>query len=740
MDDYQHMRKMRAHGSAPQNKDWWPDRLNLKILAKNPDVINPQDEGFNYKEAFEALDLDAVKEDIKKVLLDSQDWYPSDFGNYGPAAIRMAWHSAGTYRIMDGRGGAGHGQQRFAPLSSWPDNVLLDRIRRIFWPVKKKYGQALSWGDLIALAGNVAHDLMGMPTIGFAGGRVEQWEPDDDVYWGSETEWFAHDDRYQSSDEERKQAADAAKLEAPLAASEMGLIYVNPQGPKGNPDPLLAARDIKETFHRMGMDDEEIVALIAGGHTFGKTHGAGPKEHVGPAPEGAPLEQMGLGWKSTYGEGKGNDTIGDGTEVTWTYHPTRWDNEFFHILFAYDWELMQSPAGAFQWHPKDGAGSDMVPMAQGPGKREPRMLTTDLALRFDPDFEKISRAFAQDQQKFTDAYARAWFKLIHRGLGPKSRWLGKDVPEEDFLWHDPLPKRDYELIDDADVAVLEGAIAEAGFTASELVGVAFAAESIYRESDMRGGANGGRIRLAPQRDWEVNRPDVLARVIEALEGIAADFNGKAEGGKKVSFADLVVLAGNVGVKKAFEAAGRSVEIPFTPGRVDATEEQTDFVDFEFLEPAADGFRSYQDPERSRGIPAERLLIDRANLLTLSVPELTVLMGGLKSININWDGSDTGVLTSTPGALTTEWFVNLLDMKYEWKADDEPATHYTAYLRETGEKVFTATRADLVFGANSELRAVAEVYAEDGAEDKFVRDFVDVWVKLGNLDRFDVTWR
>lgn len=725
------------HGGAqahkPQgtsNKDWWPERLNLKILAKNPQVIDPMDESFDYKAAFEALDLEAVKTDIVAVLTDSQDWWPADFGNYGPLFVRMAWHSAGTYRQADGRGGGGHGQQRFAPLNSWPDNVNLDRARRLLWPIKKKYGKALSWGDLMILAGTVAQEQMGLPVIGFAGGRTEQWEPDDDIYWGSEQTWLSDDKRYGDP-------TDRSSLEKSLGATEMGLIYVDPEGPAKDHDPLHAAQDIRETFGRMGMNDEETVALIAGGHTFGKAHGmASGDEYAGPAPEGAPMEQQGIGWKSGYKSGKGIDAIGSGLEVTWTYHPTRWDNEFFHILFAYEWELMKSPAGAWQWRPKDGAGSDMVPEADGSGRREPRMLTTDLSLREDPAYREISLRFRDDHAAFTDAYARAWFKLTHRDMGPKSRWLGADVPEEDFLWADPIPERDYELIDDADVAALKERIAAAGLSVAQLVGTAWAAMSTFRGSDYRGGANGGRIRLEPQRSWEVNAHIGLDVVIPALEQIQRDFNEAAQGGKQVSFADLVVLAGNVGVEQAAAAAGTAVTVPFTPGRTDATQEQTDPINLASLRPKADGFRNYQSAQ-AMGKRAEYLLVDKANLLGLSAPEMTVLVGGMRVLGANWDGSDYGVLTDRVGQLSNDFFVNLLDMAYEWKPLDPGSYAFEAVDRATGEHKWTATRADLVFSSNSELAALAEVYASDDAAEKFVRDFVAAWGKMAMNDRFDV---
>ena len=713
-------------GGRTGNATWWPNRLNLKVLAKNPDVANPQGGDFDYAAAFQALDLAAVKQDIAGLLTDSQPWWPADFGNYGPLMIRMAWHSAGTYRVFDGRGGGGTGQQRFAPLNSWPDNVILDKARRLLWPVKKKYGKSLSWGDLMILAGNVAHEQMGMPVFGFAGGRPDVWEPDDDVYWGSEQTWLGDDARYEGDRE----------LIRPLAATMMGLIYVNPEGPGGEPDPVKAAHDIRETFGRMAMNDEETVALIAGGHTFGKTHGAAPEgDHVSEDPEAAPIEQMGLGWKSSHGSGSGNDAIGSGLEVTWTYHPTRWDNEFFHILFAYEWELTTGEGGHYHWRPTNGGGDDMVPMAQGSGRREPRMLTTDLSLREDPIYREISLRFRDDQEAFTEAYRRAWFKLTHRDLGPKSRYLGPEVPAEDLLWQDPIPATVGAPIDAADVASLEQRIADAGLTVSELVSTSWAATSSFRGSDKRGGANGGRIRLEPQRSWEVNRPEQLARVIEVLEGVQRDFNATS-GDKRVSFADLVVIAGNVGIKQAARAAGHEVEIPFTPGRADATQEQTDVESFEYLNPAADGFRNYES-ERALGLPAEHLLVDRANLLTLSAPEMTVLLGGLRVLETNWDGSQHGVLTNRPGALTNDFFVNLLDLNTTWRPLDDESRTFQATDETTGQPSWTGTRADLVFGSNSELRAVAEVYASDDAQEKFVSDFVDAWAKVADLDRFDV---
>lgn len=712
---------------GPSNSDWWPDRLNLKILAKNPDVINPLAADFDYAQAFSALDLAAVKEDIAHLLTDSQPWWPADFNNYGPLMIRMAWHSAGTYRVFDGRGGGGHGQQRFAPLNSWPDNVGLDKARRLLWPVKKKYGAALSWGDLIILAGNVAHESMGMKTIGFGGGRIEQWEPDADVYWGSETTWLG--------DEGRLGDDGTKELEKPLGATMMGLIYVNPEGPRASGDPVAAAHQIRETFKRMAMNDEETVALIGGGHTFGKTHGAAPEgDHVGESPEGAPMEQMGLGWKSDFESGHGRDTISSGLEVTWTYHPTRWDNEFFHILFAYEWERVTGPGGHDHWRPREGGGSGLVPEADGKGMREPRMLTTDIALREDPAYREIALRFKNDFAAFQDAYSRAWFKLTHRDLGPKSRYLGPEVPEEDFIWQDPLPAREGEVLTDSEIAELAGRIETSGLSVAELVSTAWAASSTFRGSDLRGGANGARIRLAPQNTWEVNRPEQLRKVLAVLEGIQAEFN--AVGGTQVSLADLIVLAGNVGVTQGARAAGVDIIVPFTPGRVDASQEQTDVEQFGYLEPLADGFRNYQS-KRAESIPAEKLLVDKANLLTLSAPEMTVLVGGLRVLGANWDGSHTGVLTDRPGQLTNDFFVNLLDLNTTWKPLDPGSNAFQASDAATGEPTWVGSRADLVFGSNSELRAVAEVYASDDAHEKFVHDFVKAWVKVSNLDRFDL---
>ncbi|NEB28808.1 catalase/peroxidase HPI [Streptomyces sp. SID14446] len=716
-----------AHGRAAHptqgggNRQWWPERLNLKILAKNPAVANPLGEQFDYAAAFQGLDLAAVKQDIAEVLTTSQDWWPADFGHYGPFMIRMAWHSAGTYRISDGRGGAGAGQQRFAPLNSWPDNGNLDKARRLLWPVKKKYGQSLSWADLMILTGNVALEQMGFDTFGFAGGREDVWESEEDVYWGPETTWLG-DERYTGDRE----------LENPLGAVQMGLIYVNPEGPNGNPDPLAAARDIRETFRRMAMNDEETVALIAGGHTFGKTHGAGPADNVGDDPEAAPIEAQGLGWKSSYRTGKGADAITSGLEVTWTTTPTQWSNGFFDNLFGYEWELTQSPAGANQWKPKDGAGEGTVPDAHDASKKiAPSMLTTDLSLRFDPIYEPISRRFHENPAEFADAFARAWYKLTHRDMGPKSLYLGAEVPQETLLWQDPLPAAEGAAIGAEDVTALKAKLLDSGLTVAELVSTAWASASTYRGSDKRGGANGARIRLEPQRGWAVNDPDQLASVLRTLEGVQREFNA---GGKHVSLADLIVLGGVAAVEKAAKDAGHDVQVPFTPGRVDATDEHTDAESFAALEPAADGFRNYLG--KGNRLPAEYLLLDRANLLTLSAPELTVLVGGLRALGATQGQSAHGVLTETPGRLTNDFFVNLLDLGTTWTATSEDATTFEA-RDASGQVKWTGTRADLVFGSNSELRALAEVYASDDAKEKFVKDFVSAWDKVMNLDRFDL---
>ncbi|KJK53367.1 catalase/peroxidase HPI [Streptomyces sp. NRRL F-4428] len=702
------------------NRQWWPERLNLKILAKNPAVANPLGEEFDYAAAFQALDLPAVKRDIAEVLTTSQDWWPADFGHYGPFMVRMAWHSAGTYRISDGRGGAGAGQQRFAPLNSWPDNGNLDKARRLLWPVKKKYGQNLSWADLMILTGNVALEQMGFETFGFAGGRADVWEPDEDVYWGPETTWL--DDRRYTGDRE---------LESPLGAVQMGLIYVNPEGPNGNPDPVAAARDIRETFRRMAMDDEETVALIAGGHTFGKTHGAGPADHVGDDPEAAPIEAQGLGWANSFGTGKGADTITSGLEVTWTTTPTQWGNGFFKNLFEYDYELTTSPAGAHQWVAKDAEA--IIPDAYDASKKHlPTMLTTDLSLRFDPVYEQISRRFYENPAEFADAFARAWFKLTHRDMGPKSLYLGPEVPAETLLWQDPLPEAQGELLDAAGIAALKEAVLASGLTVSQLVSTAWASASTFRCSDKRGGANGARVRLQPQAGWEVNEPDELAQVLRVLEGVRSEFNS---GGKQVSLADLIVLGGAAGVEKAARDAGHDIAVPFTPGRVDATEEHTDAESFAALEPTADGFRNYLG--KGNRLPAEYLLLDRANLLGLSAPELTVLVGGLRVLGANHGDSAHGVLTDRPGTLTNDFFVNLLDLGTTWTSANGDGNTFEGRDAATGEVRWTGTRADLVFGSNSELRALAEVYASDDAREKFARDFVAAWDKVMNADRFDL---
>ncbi len=717
---------MHGTGGGTTNKDWWPDRLNLRILRQHGCRSDPMGKGFDYAREFASLDLDAVKADIRAVMTDSKEWWPADFGHYGPLFIRMAWHSAGTYRVGDGRGGGGRGQQRFAPLNAWPDNVNLDKARRLLWPVKQKYGRKISWADLMILAGNVALESMGFKTFGFAGGRADVWEPDEDVYWGAEVEWLSGEQRYSGERD----------LENPLAAVQMGLIYVNPEGPNGVPDPLAAAKDIRETFARMAMNDEETVALIAGGHTFGKTHGAGPASHVGPDPEAAPIEDQGLGWKSTFGTGKGADAITSGLEVTWTSTPTRWTNNFFWNLFGYDWELTKSPAGAHQWVPKHGAGADSVPDAHDPDKRHPpAMLTTDLALRFDPIYGKISRRFYENPDEFADAFARAWFKLTHRDMGPRARYLGPEVPAEELTWQDPIPAVNHPLIDDADVAALKARVLASGLSVAELVSTAWAAASTFRGSDKRGGANGARIRLAPQKDWAVNEPTRLAKVLEVLEGIQAGFNGAAAGGKKVSLADLIVLAGCVGVERAAQEAGCPVTVPFVPGRMDAGQDQTDVASFAVLEPVADGFRNYVKGKVA--VPIEMLLVDKAQLLTLSVPEMTVLLGGLRVLGANFGNAPHGVFTDRPGALTNDFFANLLDMGTVWKAFEDAPDLFEGRDRGTGLPKWTGTRVDLVFGANSELRAVAEVYACADAQRKFVDDFVAVWNKVMNLDRFDL---
>ena len=706
------------------NRDWWPNQLNLKILRKHPAVANPLGEEFDYAAAFKTLDLDALTADVDALMTDSQDWWPADFGHYGPLFVRMAWHSAGTYRIKDGRGGAGAGMQRFAPLNSWPDNASLDKARRLLWPIKQKYGQKISWADLMVFTGNRALETMGFTTFGFAGGRADVWEPDEDVYWGPEDEWLG-DDRYTGDRE----------LEGPLAAVQMGLIYVNPEGPNGEPDPLASARDIRETFGRMAMNDEETLALIAGGHTFGKTHGAAdPNEHIGAEPEGAPLEEQGLGWRNTHGTGKGRDAITSGIEVTWTSAPTQWSNKYFENLFGYEWELTKSPAGAHQWQPKDGGGANTVPDPEdGSLSRPPTMLTTDLALRVDPVYEPIARRFLEHPDQFADAFARAWYKLTHRDMGPIQRYLGPLVPSETLLWQDPVPAVDHDLVDADDVTQLKQRVLDSGLSASQLVATAWSAASSFRGSDKRGGANGGRIRLEPQNGWEANNPDQLSTVITTLEGVQESFNAAQSGGKRISFADLVVLAGCAGVEQAARAAGHAVEVPFTPGRTDTTQEMTDSESFAALEPSADGFVNYLG--KGHRLPAEFLLVDRANLLTLSAPEMTVLVGGLRALDANHAHSSLGVLTDRPGTLTNDFFVNLLDMGITWKPAAGDTDTFEA-RDAAGEVRWTGSRNDLVFGSNSELRALAEVYASDDAQEKFVHDFVSAWDKVMNLDRFD----
>jgi len=734
-------------GSGTRNNYWWPNQLKVSILRQNSSLSNPMDKDFNYAEAFKSLDLEAVKKDLHALMTDSQDWWPADFGHYGPLFIRMAWHSAGTYRVGDGRGGAGAGQQRFAPLNSWPDNVSLDKARRLLWPIKQKYGRKISWADLLILTGNVALESMGFKTFGFAGGREDAWEPDEAVYWGSETTWLGGNVRYAhgsegvakqhgvvSADDDADGKIHSRNLENPLAAVQMGLIYVNPEGPDGNPDPLIAAKDIRDTFGRMAMNDEETVALIAGGHSFGKTHGAAPATHVGKEPEAAGIEQQGLGWSNSYGSGKGADTITSGLEVIWTKTPTRWSNNFFENLFGFEWELTKSPAGAHQWVAKNA--DSIIPDAyDGSKKHMPTMLTTDLSLRFDPVYEKISRHFLENPDAFADAFARAWFKLTHRDMGPRSRYLGPDAPTEELIWQDPIPAVDHTLIDDKDVAALKAKILEAGLSVAELVSTAWASASTFRGSDKRGGANGARIRLAPQKSWPVNNPPQLQKVLTALEKIQKEFNSAQAGGKKVSLADLIVLAGCAAIEKAAKDAGHAIAVPFTPGRMDASQEQTDIDSIGHLEPLGDGFRNY----RRAHLPAstEELLIDKAQLLTLTAPEMTVLVGGMRVLDTNFDGSKNGVFTQRPGKLTNDFFINLLDMNTAWKAASEDRELYIGSDRATGQPKWTGTRADLVFGSNAELRAIAEVYGSADAQDKFVNDFVAAWNKVMNLDRFDV---
>ncbi|WP_445147169.1 catalase/peroxidase HPI [Dyella sp. Tek66A03] len=739
-------------GSGTSNRDWWPNQLNLKILHQRSSSSDPMGTGFNYAEAFKTLDYAAVKKDLLALMTDSQSWWPADFGHYGGLFIRMAWHSAGTYRIGDGRGGAGAGQQRFAPLNSWPDNVSLDKARRLIWPIKQKYGAKISWADLIVLTGNVALESMGFKTFGFGGGREDVWEPEEDVYWGNEKTWLGGDIRYgkgptgegegvivaekELHGSETSRTDHGRHLENPLGAVQMGLIYVNPEGPDGHPDPVAAAHDIRETFARMAMDDEETVALIAGGHTFGKTHGAGPATHVGPEPEAAGLEEQGLGWKSDFRTGKGGDTISSGLEVTWTNTPTKWDNSFFEILFGYEWELIKSPAGANQWTAKNGAGAGTIPDAHDPAKRHaPTMLTTDLSLRVDPIYEKISRRFLEHPDQLANAFARAWFKLTHRDMGPIARYLGPEVPKEELIWQDPIPAVNHPLIDDKDIASLKGKILASGLSVSQLVSTAWASASTFRGSDKRGGANGARLRLAPQKDWASNQHGDQAKVLKTLEQIQGEFNGAQSGGKKVSLADLIVLAGCAGVEQAAKNAGHAVTVPFNPGRADASQEQTDVEAFAVLEPIADGFRNYQKKQYS--VSAEALLVDKAQLLTLSAPEMTVLVGGMRVLNTNVDQSKHGVFTTRPETLTNDFFVNLLDMGTEWKSKSKDDDVFEGFDRATGKAKWTGTRVDLIFGSNSQLRAVAEVYGSSDAQEKFVKDFVAAWTKVMNLDRFDL---
>jgi catalase-peroxidase len=741
-----------AAGGGTTNRDWWPKQLRVDLLSQHSSKSNPLDNSFNYAEAFKSLDLAAVKKDLAALMTDSQDWWPADFGHYGPLFIRMAWHSAGTYRIGDGRGGAGRGQQRFAPLNSWPDNVSLDKARRLLWPIKQKYGQKISWADLLILTGNVALETMGFKTFGFAGGREDTWEPDQDVYWGNEKTWLGGDVRYgkgaagKDDDggvlvaDEAKHGSEASRtdngrnLENPLGAVQMGLIYVNPEGPDGNPDPLAAAHDIRETFARMAMNDEETVALIAGGHTFGKTHGAGPADNVGPEPESADLENQGLGWKNSFGTGKGGDTITSGLEVTWTSTPTQWSNGFFQNLFGHEWELTKSPAGANQWVAK-GAGAT-IPHAHDPSKKLlPTMLTTDLSLRSDPAYEKISRRFMENPDQLADAFARAWFKLTHRDMGPRARYLGTEVPAEELLWQDPIPAVDHPLVGEPDIASLKQKILASGLSVSELVSTAWASASTFRGSDKRGGANGARIRLAPQKDWEVNQPEQLSKVLKVLEGIEGEFNGAQSGGKKVSLADLIVLAGSAGIEQAAKNAGHQVTVPFTPGRMDASQDQTDVQSVAALEPVADGFRNYLLGKYK--VPAEALLIDKAQLLTLTAPEMTVLIGGLRALNVNAGKNSHGAFTDRPEVLTNDFFRNLLDMGTEWQPLSSARDVFEGRDRKTGERKWTGTPVDLIFGAHSQLRALSEVYATEDAQGKFVHDFVAAWVKVMNLDRFDL---
>jgi len=739
--------KSNVGGAGTRNRDWWPDQLKLNILRQHTAATNPMDKDFNYAAAFKSLDLEAVKKDLHALMTDSQDWWPADFGHYGGLFIRMAWHSAGTYRVGDGRGGAGQGQQRFAPLNSWPDNVSLDKARRLLWPIKQKYGSKISWADLIVLTGNVALESMGFKTFGFAGGREDVWEADESVYWGAERTWLGDEHRYAHasggvveghgvlvSDDDADGDIHSRNLEKPLAAVQMGLIYVNPEGPDGNPDPIMAAKDIRDTFGRMAMNDEETVALIAGGHSFGKTHGAAASDHVDKEPEAAGIELQGFGWSNSYGSGKGADTITSGLEVTWTKTPTQWSNDFFEHLFAYEWELTKSPGGANQWVAKNA--ENVIPDAYDSAKKHrPAMLTTDLALKFDPAYGKISRRFYENPDEFADAFARAWFKLTHRDMGPRARYLGADVPAEELLWQDIIPAVDHPLIDDQDVAALKAKILGSGLTVSQLISAAWASASTFRGGDKRGGANGARIRLAPQRYWQANNPVQLNKVLGALEAIQKEFNESQGGGKKVSLADLIVLAGGAAVEKAAKDAGQDIAVPFTPGRTDASQEQTDVDSFQYLEPVADGFRNYRNPKAR--VRTEELLIDKANLLTLTAPELTVLLGGMRALNANYDGSAHGILTTRPGQLTNDFFVNLLDMGTAWKAAGEDREIYEGRDRKNGELKWTSTRADLVFGSHAELRAIAEVYGDVDGNGKFVKDFVAGWTKVMNLDRFDL---
>jgi catalase-peroxidase len=744
-----------AAGGGTTNRDWWPNQLNLKILHQQSALSDPMGESFDYAKEFNSLDLEAVKKDLLAVMTDSQDWWPADYGHYGPFFIRMAWHAAGTYRTGDGRGGAGAGQQRFAPLNSWPDNVNLDKARRLIWPVKQKYGRKISWADLLVLTGNVALESMGFKTFGFAGGRADVWEPEEDIYWGSETKWLGGDVRYGNGQKDMEQPGDGVLvaeadlhgsessrndgeriLENPLAAVQMGLIYVNPEGPDGHPDPLASAHDIRETFGRMAMNDEETVALIAGGHAFGKTHGAASADHVGAEPEAAGLEAQGFGWANSYGTGKGADAITSGLEVTWTSTPTKWSNEYFENMFRYDWELMKSPAGANQWRPKNGEGADLIPgPTESSERRVPTMLTSDLALRFDPAYEKVSRRFLENPDQLADAFARAWFKLTHRDMGPLTRYLGPDVPTEELLWQDPIPAVDHALVDDKDIASLKEKILASGLSVSELVSTAWASASTFRGSDKRGGANGGRIRLAPQKDWKANQPEQLAKVLKTLEDIQNEFNAAQSGGKKISMADLIVLAGGAGIEKAAKQAGHSITVPFAAGRADASQEQTDVESFAYLEPIADGFRNYTKGKYN--VSAEALMVDKAELLNLTAPEMTVLVGGLRVLGANVGQSKHGVFTKQPEALTNDFFVNLLDMGTQWNAIGGGTDEFQGRDRKTGEVKWTGTRVDLVFGSHAQLRALSEVYACSDAKEKFVKDFVAAWTKVMNLDRFDL---